>query len=168
MLQEEQIFTPELLPRQGERNAWILAVLASLALFLLNWQGVVPFFSWIFVIFLVVSALSISLGNWMDRHTRLHLSRVGIAFENGLRRADLEWAQINEIRILPARWGEQIHVIGEKAHFSFSTLGELQFQGQNRTKVGFAQGQEILREILKASGLTKKQKNEQYAYYSRA
>ena len=168
MFSEERTYRPELLPRQGERNAWILAILASLALFLLNLQGVVPFFSWIFVIFLVVSALSISLGNWMDRHTSLRLSADGTAFENGLRRVKLAWTEINEISILPARWGEQIHVIGAQAHFTFNTLGELQFKGENRTKVGFAQGQEILKEILKASGLTNKQKNEQYAYYSRA
>lgn len=168
MFSEERTYRPELLPRQGERNAWILALLASLALALLHFRGVVPFFSWIFVIFLVLSAASISLGNWMDRHTSLRLSADGTAFENGLRHVKMAWADINEVRILPARWGEQIHVIGAQTHFTFNTLGELQFKGENRTKVGFAQGQEILKEILKASGLTNKQKNEQYAYYSRA
>jgi hypothetical protein len=165
---EERTYHPELLPRQGEINAWLFALLAGLALGLLHLQGVVPVFSWIFVLFLLVSALSISLGNWMDRHTTLRLSAEGVSFENGLRRVHLTWAEITEVRVAPARWGEQVQVIGEQAHFSFSTLGELQFRGQNRTKVGFAQGQEILKEILNASGLTKKQHNDQYAYYSRA
>lgn len=168
MLPEESTYRPELLPRQGEINAWLFALLASLALGLLHQQGVVPVFSWIFVIFLLVSALSISLGNWMDRRTVLRLASDGVAFENGLRRVHLMWPQINEVRIRPARWGEQIQVIGEQSHFSFNTLGELQFKGENRAKVGFAQGEEILKEILNASGLSKKQKNEQYAYYSRA
>jgi hypothetical protein len=168
MFSGEQTYRPELLPRQGERNAWLFAVVASLALGLLHFQGVVPFFSWIFVIFLLFSALSISLGNWMDRRTVLRLASGGVSFENGLRRVELGWAEIKEVRVLPARWGEQIQVIGEQAHFSFNTLGELQFKGENRAKVGFAQGQEILSAILKASGLTKKQKNDQYAYYSRA
>jgi hypothetical protein len=168
MSDEERVFRPELLPRQGERNAWLFALLAGIALAILHLQGVVPVFSWILVIFLFVSALSISLGNWMDRRTILRLSPAQVSFENGLRHVTLTWDKVNEVRIVPARWGEQVQVIGEKAHFSFSTLGELQFQGQNRTKVGFAQGQAILASILKASGLTKKQQNEQYAYYSRA
>lgn len=168
MQPEERTYRPELLPRQGEINAWLFVLLAGLALGLLHQQGVVPVFSWIFVIFLLISALSISLGNWMDRRTVLRLASDGVAFENGLRRVRLTWPQINEVRIRPARWGEQIQVIGEQAHFSFNTLGELQFKGENRTKVGFVQGQEILKEILQASGLTKKQQNDQYAYYSRA
>jgi uncharacterized membrane-anchored protein len=168
MPSQEQTYRPELLPRQGERNAWVFALLAGLALGLLHQQGVVPVFSWIFVIFLLVSALSISLGNWMDRRTSLRIAVDGVAFENGLRSVQLGWAEIKEVRIYPARWGEKIQVLGEQSHFSFNTLGELQFKGENRTKVGFAQGQEILKEILKASGLAKKQQNDQYAYYSRA
>lgn len=168
MFTEQRTYRPELLPRQGEVNAWLFAVLSGLALGILHFQGVVPVFSWIFVIFLLVSAISISFGNWMDRHTTLQLSEEGIAFQNGLRRVRLSWGNIQEIRILPARFGEQIHIIGEKAHFSFNTLGELQFKGETRAKVGFAQGQEILASILKASGLTNKQRTDQYAYYSRA
>jgi hypothetical protein len=168
MSDQERTYRPELLPRQGERNAWLFALLASLALGLLHQQGVVPVFSWIFVIFLLLSAMSISLGNWMDRRTALRLAADGVSFENGLRSVSLSWTQINEVRIHPTRWGEKIQVLGEQSHFSFNTLGELQFNGKNRTKVGFAQGQEILKEILRASGLTKKQKNDQYAYYSRA
>jgi hypothetical protein len=168
MLPEERTYRPELLPRQGEINAWLFALLASLALGLLHQQGVVPVFSWIFVIFLLVSALSISLGNWMDRRTILRIAADCVSFENGLRRVSLTWPQINEVRIRPARWGEQIQVIGEQSHFSFNTLGELQFKGENRAKVGFVQGQEILKEILNASGLTRKKQNDQYAYYSRA
>lgn len=167
MSSQEQTHRPELLPRQGERNAWIFTLLASLALGLLHLQGVVSVFSWIFAIFLFISALSISLGNWMDRRTILRIAADGVSFENGLRYVSLTWPQINEVRIRPARWGKQIQVIGEQSHFSFNTLGELQFKGENRAKVGFAQGQEILKEILSASGLTKKQQNEQYAYYSR-
>jgi len=168
MLPEERTYRPELLPRQGEINAWLFALLASLALGLLHQQGVVPVFSWIFVIFLLVSALSISLGNWMDRRTILRIAADGVSFENGLRRVSLTWSQIDEVRIRPARWGEQIQVIGEQSHFSFNTLGELQFKGENRAKVGFGQGQEILKEILNASGLTRKKQNDRYAYYSRA
>jgi len=167
MPNSEQAFRPELLSRQGERNAWLFALLASLALGLLQQQGVVLGFSWIFVIFLFIAALSISLGNWMDRRTVLRLAADGVSFENGLRSEQLGWTEIKEVRIHPARWGEKIQVLGEKSHFSFNTLGELQFQGKNRTRVGFAQGQKILKQILDASGLTKKQQNDQYTYYSR-
>jgi hypothetical protein len=168
MSSEEKIYKPELLARQGERNAWLFAILAGIALAILHLRGVVPFFSWIFVIFLAFSALSISLGNWIDRRSLLRISKTGLSFGNGLRQVDLTWPQITEVRIVPTRWGEQIQVIGGQSHFSFNTLAELQFKGQNRTKVGFAGGQEILKEILKSGGLTKKQENDRYTYYLRA
>lgn len=168
MPSQEKIFRPELLPREGERNAWLFALLAGFALGLLHQQGVVPVFSWIFVIFLLFSALSISLGNWMDRSTELRLDADGLSFGNGLRRVQLSWLDIEEVRIVPARWGEQIQVFGERgAYFRFNTLGELQFKGEHRTKVGFAQGHEILKEILTACELTTKHKTDQYTYYSR-
>jgi hypothetical protein len=55
----------------------------------------------------------------------------------------------------PARWGTSVQVIGSQAHFSFSTLGEMEFQGKVRGKIGFSEGQEILDEIIRLAGLTK-------------
>ena len=167
MFLEERVYHPELLPRQGEINAWLLAFFASTALVLLHLQGVVPFWSWFFVGFLFLSAASISLGNWMDRHTALHLGQTGVAFENGLRRVQLAWNEIDQVRVLPARWGERIQVIGAKSHFEFTMPAEVKFNGQIKGRVGFLQGKEILASLLQASGLTNFQKTDEYAYYSR-
>jgi hypothetical protein len=164
---EEQVFQPQLLPRQGEINAWILAFIASLALALLQMQGVVPIWSWILVLFLFFSAFSISLGNWMDRRTVLRLAEAGIFFENGLRRVQLAWSDIHEVRILPARWGQRVQVLGKEAHFEFSTAAEVKFQGEIKGRVGFLQDKKILEVLLQASSLTHHQKTEKYVYYSR-
>jgi hypothetical protein len=149
MLSLERTHRPELLPRQGERNAWLFALLASLALGLLHLQGVVPVFSWIFVIFLLVSALSISLGNWMDRRTVLRLADDGVAFENGLRRVSLTWSQISEVRIRPTRWGEQIQVIGEQSHFSFNTLGSCNSKARIAPKLALLRDRKSLKKSCK-------------------
>jgi hypothetical protein len=58
-------------------------------------------------------------------------------------------------------------VIGEQAHFAFSTLGEMQFRGQVRARTGFAEGKLILDEIIRSAGLTKMLQDGQFNSYSR-
>ena len=161
------IFTPELLPRHGEWNAWIFALAATVGLVIIQSWAIVPSWVWFFVGFLYFSALSISLGHWMDRHTRLTLLPEGIAYENGLRRARLEWNEIRQVRVLPARWGRKVEVIGKSAHFSFSTLGEVQFRGQLRGRTGFSQGDVILERVIRAAELLVVTRQEPYTIYSR-
>jgi len=166
-MSEPQTFSPELLSRRGEATAWSLAMVAAAGLYFLSQRQTVPYWAWFFVAFLVFSAASISLGNWVDRRTLIHLESGGVAFENGLRRTHLVWNEINEVRTAPARWGISVQVIGGQAHFSFSTLGEMQFQGQVRGRTGFAQGKFILDEIIQSSGLTKTTQTGQFLTYSR-
>ncbi len=113
-------FRPELMPRRGEINAWLLTAAAALGLFFLNQTlDIVPGWAWIFCAFLAFSALSISFGNWMDRKTRVRLDADGISFENGLRRVRLGWPEVQKVAVLPARWGKSVQVLGEKSHFGF-------------------------------------------------
>ncbi len=164
---EQQSYTPELLPRRGEMNAWLLAIAATLGLAALQFNGIVPTWAWFFVAFLFLSAASISLGNWMDRNTRINLGPEGVAFSNGLRRVHLAWEQIREVRTLPARWGQTVQVLGTEAHFEFNTLGEVHFRGELRGKTGFAQGKTLLDQIIRAAGLTTMTQSEQFTTYSR-
>ena len=164
---ESQTYFPELLSRRGELNAWIFALLATGGLILLRAWAQVPFWAWIFVILLYFSALSISLGNWMDRHTFIQISADGVVFENGLRKTQFKWREIAQVRVGPARWGKAVEVIGLNAHFEFNTLGEVRFRGEMRGRVGFAKGDGILDEIVHLAGLRPSELEEPYTIFSR-
>jgi len=103
----------------------------------------------------------------MDRQTRLQLFPDGVAYENGLRRVRLMWGEIRQVRVLPARWGKSVQVIGETAHFEFKTLGEVKFRGELRGRTGFAQDEAILAAIIRAAGLLAVKREEPYTIYSR-
>lgn len=164
---EKREFHPELLPRRGEWTAWSLAFVAGIGIWVLNRSAFVPGWAWLFWIFLLLSGVSISLGNWIDRHTVLRVEVDGVSFENGLRRVRLRWPEVRKVAVLPARWGKSIQVIGEKSYFSFKTLGEVQFQGEMRGRTGFAEGQTILDVILHATGLELIEESNNAYYYAR-
>ena len=104
----------------------------------------------------------------MDRKTLIRLEDKGVTYENGLRKTYNSWDAIREIHTAPARWGTSIQVIGLKSHFAFTTLGEMQFQGQVRGRTGFSEGAEILDRIIHSAGLTVVSRNGQFITYSRA
>ena len=166
-MSENKLHTPELLARQGEITAWLLAAGAALGLYFLSQRQALPFWAWFLFAILAFSAISISLGNWMDRKTSILLAVGGVQFENGLRRTYMAWDAITEVRTAPARWGTSVQVLGGRSHFSFSTLGEMQFQGQVRGKTGFLAGKEIMDEIIQRAGLLTTTRNGQFLTYSR-
>ncbi len=153
---------PEKNSRRGEGIAWGLAAIVFLAIALIKWQlGKTPSAAWILGVLLLFSALSISLGNWVDRKTRISIDRTGIRFENGLRKVALRWHEITRVNVLPAPWGKKVQVIGKKAHFDFRTLGEIVYKGEPQARIGFAEGEALLKEIITQSGLkpTREEKN---------
>ncbi len=161
-------FRPEVAPRRGEIIAWSFAILSGLsALFLRSKVGSAPFFVWLFVGLLVLSALSISLGNWMDRRTLIRLDAQGVEYQNGLRHVRLTWPQIKALSVSPTKWGNVVEVLGEQTHFFFRTLGEVGDEKKVVGRIGFAAGDEILNTILQASGLHLREKTSDGYYYSR-
>jgi hypothetical protein len=60
-----------------------------------------------------------------------------------------------------------VRIIGDQAHFDFRTLGELKLGGDVKGRMGFAQGELILRQILRASGLKEVEHNRNSYYYAR-
>ncbi len=164
---EQETFTPELLSRRGEWNAWLFALAATAGLLIIRTWAIVPSWVWFFAAFLYFSALSISLGNWMDRRTRLTLFPEGVVYENGLRKTRLAWDEILRVRVLPARWGRTVQVIGESSHFSFNTPGEVKFRGELRGRTGFAQGDDILDIVIRSARLRTVNRQEPYTIYSR-
>jgi len=153
MANEARLYKPELLQRRGEVIAWGLTSLSWLGVFILRSLDVTLAWVIFFPSLLLLAVLSISLGNWMDRHTLLQMDANGIAFENGLRRVRFAWNEINEVQVVPAIWGETIHVLGAQAHFRFNTLGEVRYRGELRGRTGFSQGREIFQTILRMSAL---------------
>ena len=159
---------PEINSRRSEWTAWGLALVVFAAIALMKWQlGSVPSAAWIFGGILLFAAFSISLGNWVDRSTVMRLDINGISFENGLRKVALRWHEVKKVNVLPARWGKSVQVIGEKSHFEFRTLGEVEYKGEVQGKVGFAEGDAALKEILKQSGLTLVKEEKGRYYYAR-
>lgn len=151
---DEKIFTPELAPRSGERNAWTLAflmVVLWLVFRLTSWK--LPFTVELLVIFTLGAALLISFGNLVERKTVIAITNHGVRFENGLRKVRLAWEEIQAVRVRPAVWGKRVQVRGKQTRFEFHTLGEVKYKGTVQAKTGFAQGDEIVRQIVLNSGL---------------
>jgi hypothetical protein len=162
-----RIYRPELQPRRSEFVAWGLALASLAGLLILNIGGMIFFWVLIFVGFLCFAALSISLGNWMDRKTEIQIDETGVGFQNGLRNVHMDWLAVTTVTTSPSRWGEKVQVVGNKSHFEFNTLGEVTFQQQVQGRVGFPRGNQIKDEILQKSGLTSVAKKGESYYYSR-
>jgi hypothetical protein len=151
-------FRPEKMSRRGEVILWTLA-LVSLAVLLILKGTDNDLSAWnlAFVGFMLLSAGSISFGNWMDR----------LAFRNGLRTVKLDWDQVQTIQVIPTQWGDQAIVSGAGTRFSFRTLSEITRKGEVRNRMGFAQGAFIIEQIVKHGGLVKIDQPEKGRYYAR-
>jgi hypothetical protein len=163
-----KIFRPTPGSRQGERNAWILAGFAIIIELVLFWRsGSIPGWMTLLSIFLLLSAILISVSNWMDRKTTLVLDLKGVAFRNGLRNVQLNWDRIERVHVLSDRWGQRVLVSSPDANFNFRTLSEVKLRGKVGGQMGFPEGEAILEEILQSSGLNLTKDNDQGQYYAR-
>lgn len=154
MVENVREYRPELLSRRGELIAWLSAFFVAIGWFILRLKHypITPALS-VVGIFLLISAVSISLGNWMDRKTLIRLDEHGIHYENGLRRIQMSWPEIREVHVSPVSWGRKVQVIGQKGYFAFRTLGEVRVGGELKGRMGFAQGDQILDQIVANSQL---------------
>jgi len=158
----------ELTTRRGELFAWLSALLALAGWLILDLTGRrvlpgVPFLT----VFLWLAALTISLGNWMDRRSRIRIQPGGIVFDNGLRHAELGWGEISQVQVFDSQWGRKVRVLGQKAHFDFRTLGEVKVQGEVKGRLGFADGEAILGLILEQGKLIEVEHTGNGYYYAR-
>ena len=166
-MESRQEFHPEMISRTGERNAWILAGVAVVACLLL-WRVSPPSTLLLVTVgFLLISALFISLSNWVDRKTALVLAPEGIKFQNGMRNVNMNWDEVERVRVVSDRWGERVHVSSERSYISFRNLSDVKLQGKVRGQMGFPEGEEILQQIIQSSGLVLTEENDQGHYYAR-
>jgi hypothetical protein len=162
-------FRPELSSRRSETTAWVLALVVAFAIAMLKWKvGEAPTIAWLFGVFLIFAAFSISLGNWMDRGTVMSLDDNGIAFENGLRQVALSWLEVKQVSVIPVRWSRSVQVIGNESHFEFRTLGQVQYRGEVQGRLGFVEGEAVLEDILKKTNLALEKEEKGRYYYARA
>ncbi len=161
-------FTPELIPRRGELIAWLLTVGVIAGWLILNFNNLPVVWGLpLFGILLLVSAMGISFGNWMDRHTSISLDPGSIIYRDGLRKVQLGWEEIRNVRVLPSEWGSKIQVFGDTGYFAFRTLGEVVLRGDVKGTMGFKNGEEILRLIVLNSRLQVIDHPGEGIYYSR-
>jgi len=161
-------YQPELLSRKGEQVAWILALVSLVSLLFLKAHfAEIPWGSYAFVILLLLAASSISLGNWMDRHTAITVNPESIAFTNGVRNTEINWDDVKEIRVMETNWGKRVQVLGKDSHFEFRTLGEVLLHGELKGRLGFKEGDEILQTLVSKTGLKETSKKEKSYYYTR-
>lgn len=154
MSEEQKVYHPELIPRRGEVVAWALFLMVTAPWLGLRIYGMrLPLILPIFAGLLLLAAASISLGNWMDRHTLLSIGVDELVYKNGLRHVHLSWDQVKEVRVNPSTWSKKVRVIGERGRFDFNTLGEVKYQGELKGRTGFVHGEEILRQIVLNSNL---------------
>ncbi|MFZ5809894.1 MAG: hypothetical protein ACOY16_11485 [Chloroflexota bacterium] len=150
----KQIYRPEAAPRTGEGNAWILTFMVFVIWLFLHLAGQ-RVSGWItfFLVVLILMAGLISLNNWVERRTLIQMDTQGIYFENGLRKLDLTWDEIEKVSVRPAVWGKRVRVEGQGKQFDFHTLGEVKYRGAVKARTGFVQGEEMLRLMILHSGL---------------
>ena len=160
---------PELLSRQGEYLAWGSTLLAIGAWSYLAYRGerVHPIFI-LLGAFILLSALALSLGNWVDRRTVIYIQVDRIKYRDGLRSVELRWDQINQVEVYPSRMGDKVVVQAERLHFNFRTHAEIKSRGKVKGYVGFVEGQAILEHILANSNLNTSKQSGSATYYTRA
>jgi hypothetical protein len=170
---EPREYRPTRLSRRSELIAWGLVLVVGAAWLVLASQNqpagaLLPLLE----AFLLFTAASISLGNWMDRRTVLRIDDTGVSYTNGLRRVKFAWPDINQVRVLPGGWGKRVQVLGESgpgnpAYFGFRTSGVVQVQGVEKGRMGFEAGEDIVREIIRRSGLQAVKSSQNGERYSR-
>lgn len=161
-------YRPVLLPRRGEWLAWLAGLGLMVGLYFADARlGEVPSSYWIFAGLIILFALSISLGNWMDRRSRIRIVSNGIDFENGLRSVKLNWSDIQNVVVVPTRLGKRIEVKAGQSHFAFKTMWQSSLGGQDM-RTGYPDGQVILDIILKECGLLMKAESGGSVYYARS
>ena len=154
--------------RKAEWLAWLSSIGLFMGLIIVSsTAGPVSLLFWGFAYFLLFSAGSISLGNWMDRRSVLRIDADGVAYENGLRTVHFKWPDIQNVAVVLTKLGKRVQVQTAQAHFTFKTMGELAMAGQ-LFRAGFADGDEILARILEQTKMVVKAEQDGMTYYARA
>jgi hypothetical protein len=165
-LSNPQEFQPLLASRRFEIILWGASVFGiSLAVFVPGYRANAGLCINFFLVFMVLSAVLLSLNSWNERKKLLRLDDEGVSFKNGLRQVEMKWEEISRIQVYPGNIGDKIIVQSENAMFIFHTLGEMKVKGEIKDRTGFEQGQAILETTLGRSGLAEMEKHQEDSSY---
>jgi hypothetical protein len=167
-LKTPQEFHPLVGSRRTEIFAWLLAIIILLTPWIRpTMSGIWQLFTVLFVGFFCLSAVFISFGNWLERHTSLILADNGIEYKNGIRNVSMGWEEIKEVRIYPYGKSSKVVVYNDHEYFSYQMLTKVSTKGKWKIRYGFDKGEEILEMILQRSNLHDEEKHhtEGYDYY---
>jgi hypothetical protein len=165
---KDRIYKPDTLSRRNEIIAWALLALAVVGAAVSSKYTYLPVWVYIGIGVLFVAAAGLSLGNWMDRRTTLQFSDEGVEFGNGLRHVKLGWKDVQSVQIRRSGMGDGVRVSGEKSRFTFTVSGGVRLKGKRQGKFGFSNGDEIIKEIVRRSGLSLVSRSGAGYYYARS
>ena len=138
----DPIHRPVPVSRRGEGFAWLSAGLAALGSLILTLRGgQLPDVGIGLVIVLVLAAGLITLGNWLDRRTRIELLEQRVLYHSPLRQVNLPYADIQRLTASRLRDAWRVGVVGPDRGFTFRTGTTLRFAGMDRLTYGFAGGE---------------------------
>ena len=166
--QTEKVFRPDVLSRRNEWIAWGVFFAAAVGTLIIRNFQALPTWVYIGLGVLFVLAAGLSLGNWMDRRTTLQFTPEGLEFKNGLRHIRMGWKDIQSMQVLPSSMGKGVRVIGTRGHFSFTVSGGVRLGGKTQGRFGFPDGDTIIKEIARRSGLPLVSHNGGNSYYARS
>jgi hypothetical protein len=161
-------YRPALLSRRTEVIGWILFVLALVGALVSGRYTQLP--TWVYigagVSFIVAAGLS--LGSWMDRRTVLEFWEEDLEFRNGLRNIKLGWRDVQSMQLRRSPMGDGVQVSGGRGRFKFTVSGGVRLPDTRQGRFGFANGDEIIKEIVRRSGLSLMSHNNSGHYCARS
>ena len=144
--------------RQGELMAWLSALGAGIGTLVLSWRlQEMSALGLGATLLIVLLAILVSYGNWIERNTKLVVRQEGIYYRSPLRRRSFSWEQIEQLDLLPHNRGWRVRVFGEQGAFHYQSQGTLNFGSFDQMAVGIAKGEQVAAYIRHRSGLDKVQ-----------
>jgi hypothetical protein len=149
-----EVHQPEPIPPNGEIIAWILLLIfAGASGLLLKLGRAIPLLLVVSTIGMLLMALAIRFSRWLERHSFIELKPDGIRYSSPIRKTELVWSGINKLVASRAGNGWRIFVFGEMDRFHFQTATSMQGLGGRQAVTGYAEGAEIVAQILRYADL---------------
>jgi hypothetical protein len=144
----EVIYRPFTPNRRGERVAWACTGFLGVTVVVIIWRGAtVSIFALMLLFFFLLASLLISYGNWMDTRLAILTTSQHVYYRSPLRKVELVWDAIVEMRVVKAGRGWRVAVIGHEGYFTFRMGCELRGRSGQRLRIGIDGGERLAAHI---------------------